>query len=138
MSLSEEPKRQQSIRVSAFDDEILVGEHRALRAAGGARGIEDRGQIAAGARRRLELRRRGGDRIGECSIAIDAEALDRTQAELPRKRSNRLDLAGPAEGQRRLGVAKEIFELGERIGGVQRQQNRAGAKASQREHDCVG
>ena len=55
-----------------------------------------------------------------------------------RERANRLERVGAAEGQRRLGVAEEIFELGERIGGVQRQQNRAGAKASQREHDCVG
>ena len=45
---------------------------------------------------------------------------------------------GPAEDERGLGVAEEIFELGQRIGGVQRQQDRAGAKAGQRDHNHVG
>ena len=45
---------------------------------------------------------------------------------------------GSAQRQRRLGVGKEIFELGERIGGVQRQQRRAGAKARERDHDHIG
>ena len=33
--------------------------------------------------------------------------------------------SGPADRQRRLGVAQEILELGQRIGGVQRQERRA-------------
>ena len=137
MSLSAGPKRQQSIRVSAFDDEILVRQHRAFRAAGGARGIENRGQIAARPWRGFELSRRGVDRRGESSIALDAEALDRTQVERLRERTNCLEPVGTAEGERRFGVAKEIFELGERIGGVQRQQHRARPKTSQGDDNHV-
>ncbi len=45
---------------------------------------------------------------------------------------------GLAKRQRRLSVGKKIFELGERISRVQRQQRRAGAKARERDHDHVG
>ena len=45
---------------------------------------------------------------------------------------------GAAERQRRSGVGKKILEFGERVGGVERQQRRAGAKAGEREHDRLG
>ncbi len=53
------------------------------------------------------------------------------------ERTHRLESVGPAEGQRWFGVAKEIFELGERIGSVQRQQHRARAQASKGDNDHV-
>ena len=113
-------------------------QHRPFRAAGRARGVEDRRQIVACARDSLEHSRRGGDSPGEGSIALHAEAFDPRQAELQRERPDRLDLIGAAENERGLGVAEEIFEFGKRIGGVQRQEDRAGAKAGERDHDHVG
>ena len=118
--------------------QIFVRQHRALGAAGRARGVEDRRQIVGSARDRLERRGRRGDLLGEGSISRDAEALDRGQAELRCERSQGSEPIGPAERQRGLGVAEEIFELGERIGGVQRQKHGAGAKAGERDHDRVG
>ena len=44
----------------------------------------------------------------------------------------------PADREGRLRVAQEIFELGERVGGVERQQGRAGPQARERQHDDVG
>ena len=118
--------------------QVLMRQHRPFRAAGRARGVEDRRQIVACARDRLERGRRGGDSPGEGSIALHAEAFDPRQAELQRERPDRLELIGAAENERGLGVAEEIFEFGKRIGGVQRQEDRAGAKARERDHDHVG
>ena len=111
-------------------------EHRALRAARRAGRVEDGGEIVARARdlrqfARASLRRarqrcpRRGRRDFRLRAAPSRSASARTSS------SSR----GPAERQRRAGVVKEIFELGQRIGGVERQQRRAGAKTGEREHD---
>src|ERR1700723_4257751 len=113
-------------------------QHRAFRAAGGARSIENRGQIVARPWRGFELGRRGVDRRSETSIAIDAETLDRTQVERLRERTNSLEPVWTAKGQRRFGVAMKIFELSKGIGRVQRQQHCARPKASEGNDDHVG
>ena len=79
----------------------------------------------------------GGDRRRECPITLDSETFDGPQVERLRKRANRLEPVGTAKGERRFGVAKKIFELGERIGSVQRQENRARSKTSERNNDHV-
>ena len=43
-----------------------------------------------------------------------------------------------ADDDARLGVADEVFELGERVAGVERQVGCAGAQAGEIEHDGVG
>ena len=138
MSRSAAVKRQVSTRVSAFDARILVRQHRALGAAGGAGGVEDRGEIVGSARDRLEIQRHGFHFLGESPVPRDAEALGRRQAELSCKLARRRQHVGAAEGQRRLGVAEEIFEFGERIGRVQRQERGPRPQASERQHDRVG
>src|ERR1700722_17520219 len=110
--------------------QILMRQHRAFRAAGGAGRIEDRSKVIARPWRGFELGWRRGDRRSEGSITFDAKTLDRTQVELLRERANGLEPVGTAEGERRFGVAKEIFELGKRVGRVQRQQHRPRPKTS--------
>ena len=112
-------------------------QHRAFRAASSARGVENRSQITARPTRCFEFGGRGGDRRRECPITLDSETFDGPQVERLRKRANRLEPVGTAKGERRFGVAKKIFELGERVGGVQRQQNRARSKASEHDNDHV-
>ena len=119
--------------------QILVGQHRALGAAGGAGGVEDRGEIVGA--------RAGPSRIPSAAAAIFS-------AKVPSRATPRLSAAGrpsflassrvgdSRSGRQRvkrgLGVAEEIFELGERIGGVQRQQRRPRPQAGEHQHDRVG
>ena len=113
-------------------------QHRAFRAAGRAGRVEDRREILGRARDRLEPGGRSGDPLCEGSVARRAEALHRSQSEPVGERAHGVQGLGPAHRQRRLRIAQEIFELGQRIGGVQRQQRSAGAQARKREHDRVG
>ena len=48
--------------------EIAVAQHRALRAAGGARGVEDRGEIFGAARDGFE---RGGRRVDAAAVGVE-------------------------------------------------------------------
>ena len=113
-------------------------EHRAFRAPGRAGGIKDRRQIVGRARNGRQTRRRGADALGKAAVAARAQTFDRQQAELCDERAHRLKRSRPADRQRRLGVGQKIFELGQRIGDIQRQQHRAGAQAREHQHDHVG
>ena len=56
--------------------EIVVRQHRALGAAGGARRVEDRGEIVVGARDRCEFRSALGGGVGQRALAVGAQRLD--------------------------------------------------------------
>ena len=131
---SEAPEIDQRLGVGA---EILVGEHRPFRAPGRAGGIENRGEIVGRAGNRRQLPRRRVDAGGERAVAGDAEALHRLEAQSGAQRPNRLQRGRAADRQRRPGVGEEIFQLGQRVGGIERQQRRAGAKTGEAEHDSV-
>ena len=115
-----------------------MGQHRALRAARGAGGVENGGQIVGRARHGGEIGRSRRDAASERAVSVDAETFDRLQAELSREVAQRSERSRPADRQRGAGVGEEIFELGERVGGVERQQRGARLQAGEREHDHVG
>ena len=81
--------------------------------------------------------RRSGDLVGEASVALRAEAVDRIEAELGGERAHGIERLRAADRQRRRGVGEKILELGERVGGVERQQRRPRLEAGQRQHDRV-
>ena len=74
------------------------------------------------------------DRLGQRALAISAERLDLGAAS--RDLGDAIGLGGIAHHQRRLGIADEIVELVERIGGVERQIDRAGTHGGEIEHQC--
>ena len=82
--------------------EVAVRQHRALRAAGGARGVEDRGEI-------VRLRRHGGERraAGRCARASRRSSSVRTVAP-PASRAIAPRRSRPADDHARLGVGEEI------------------------------
>ena len=115
-----------------------MGEHRALRAARRARSVEDGREIVGRARDRRQFAPRRRDRLGEPAVAARAETFDRRQGQLGSERAHRLEARGAAQRQRRPGVGEEIFEFGQGIGGIERQQRRPRAETRQRQHDRVG
>ena len=54
------------------------------------------------------------------------EGVHHRHAGLPRHGREGLALGRIADEQRRLGIAEEVGDLGRRVGGVQRQEHRAG------------
>ena len=80
---------------------------------------------------------RGVDPFGEAAVALRAEALDRMQAELGGQRAHGIEPFRAADRQRRRGVGEKIPELGERIGGIERQQRRPRLEAGERQHDAI-
>ena len=67
------------------------------------------------------------------SLAVGAQRLD-LGADLCRDRADAIRLRGVAHHQRRLGVADEVFQFVQRVGGVERQIDRAGANRGEIEH----
>ena len=115
-------------------------QHRALRAARRARSVEDGGEIVGRARRPAAVRsRRARSRSAKLPSPCARRGFRPPRRPSSRaERAHRLEHRGPAERQRRAGVGEEIFEFGQRIGGVQRQQRGPGAKTGERQHDGVG
>ena len=113
--------------------EIVMRQHRALGTAGGARRVEDRGEIVIGAADRCERRIGFGGSVGQRSPAIGSERLD-PGFDLGRDRPDAFGPGGIAHHQRRLGVADEICQLVQRIGGVERQIHRTRAHGGEIEH----
>ena len=93
---------------------------------------------SAPARDRRRFVARGGDLLGEAPVAPRPEAFDRIEAELGGERARRRQRFRAADRQRRRGIVEKILELGERIGGVERQQRRPRLEAGERQHDRVG
>ena len=116
-----------------------MGQHRPLRAPGGARGVENGGEIVGRARNRRRSRARP-PRFARrtCRRASRPRLSTAFRPSLAASSRSAASEAGAADRQRRAGVGEEIFEFGERIGGVERQQRRAGLQAGERQHDHVG
>ena len=94
-----------------------MGQHRALRAPGSARGIEDRREIVGLAARPAAVLRSRSDALEKAAIPFGAENFDPAQPEPRRERAH----APSVEGRRasaRGRVGEKIFEFGERVGGV--------------------
>ena len=108
--------------------EVVMRQHRALGAAGGARRIKDRGEIAARAGGVGKFRRRFRGGFGQRALPARVERLHRANAVLGRDLGKTRLFRRIAHNERRLGVANEIIEFGERVGGVERQIDRAGAQ----------
>ena len=115
-------------------DEVSVGQHRALGAAGGARGVEQRGQVVGRTLHRRESLRGRVGRLGQAALALGVER-DERRARLPRRRLQSLAPARVADEQRRLGVADEVFDLGRGVAGVERQEDAARADGGEIEDD---
>ena len=115
--------------------EIVVAEHRALGAAGGARGVKDRGEIVVGAGHRFEF---GAGFVGgfrQRTLAVSSQRLD-LGVDLPCDCTDPFGPGSIAHHQRWFGVGDEIIQLVQRIGGVERQIDRAGADRRQIKHEA--
>ena len=115
-------------------DEVAVGQHRALGAAGGARGVEQRREIVGRALHRREGFRSRVGRVRQAALALGVER-DERGAGLVRSGLQRLAPARVADEDRRLGVADEVLDLGRGVAGVERQEDPAGAHRAEVEHD---
>ena len=115
-----------------------MAQHRALRAAGRARRVENRGEIVRPARGVGEGRRRAGEMFGQRAVALHAERDHMRDAGLFGDGRELFARRGIAHEDARLGVAEEIGDLRWRIGGVERQENGAGAHAAEIEQNRLG
>ncbi len=106
--------------------EIIVRQHRPLGTSRRTGCVEDRGEIIVGAGDGGERGARLGRGVSQRTLAVGAECQN-LGADLGRNRADAFGLGGIAYHQRRLGVGNEIFQLVQRVGGVERQVNRAGA-----------
>ncbi len=111
-----------------------MGQHRALRASGGAGGIENGDEVvpadfAIGEDAVLAVRR-----LHERAVTADAKRHHVGAVALG-KLGNCRHALRPDNDDFRFGVAKEIVELGQRIGGVERQKHRAGPRAGEIKRD---
>ena len=99
--------------------EIAMGEHRALRPAGGARGIEQPGEIVA--RARLDRRRIGGEQRVIFVAADDDQPLEARR----RMRRDLLVEAAGREAHARAGMLEDVAELAPVQLGVRRHRREA-------------
>ena len=116
-------------------DEVRVGEHRALRAAGRAGRIEDRGEIVGASLNPRKIRRLSLGKLDQRTPPGRVERFDR------RALGECRDTGSPrrvADDQPRFGVADEIGKLGKRVGGVEGQIDRPGAQAGEIEDERLG
>ena len=114
-------KRQAVARRARIGRQIVMTEHRALGAAGGAGGVEDGGKVVRPARDVCESRpaaappaRAGFRSCHRCPCVATGDTGDHVFA------------ARRRDEQRRLRIRHEICQLRPRIGGVERQPDRAG------------
>ncbi len=116
----------------AFEARLSCVSIAPLERPGRAGRVEDRGEIVGRARNVGEARRRRGrgQSISVPSPVRHRASRHRLHAALRARGRDRLALAGLADHKARLGVADEIIELGGRIGGVERQIDRAGPQRS--------
>ena len=112
-----------------------MGQHRPLGAAGGAGGVEDAGQVVGAARDVGEDGLRPGGEIGQGPLPRRVQGLDRRAA---RDLRHAVPGGRGADHQGGLGVPDEIVELGQGVGGVEGQIDRAGPQGRQIEQDRGG
>ena len=123
VAVGEAPGRDQHLGVR---DEVVVGQHRALRAPGGARRVEDRGEVVGPAVDRGERGRGIADAVGERAVALSVEGL-----EAGRQRREAFGAARIADEQRRARILDEVRDLVRGIGGVERQEDDAGSEGGE-------
>ena len=110
-------------------------QHRALGTSGGAGSVENGREVVVRARHRHEFRLRVGGGIRQRTLAVASQRFD-PGANLRRDRTDALRLRRVAHHQRGLGVGDEIFQLVQRVGGIERQIHRAGAHRGEIEHQA--
>ena len=111
--------------------QVAVAQHGALGAPGGARGIDDGGEVVRAARRRgVEGRgRRRGCLERAASLGIHRHGLHGPAARVHARLRHE---------ERRLGVAQEVIHLGGRVGGVQGHVHSACLQAAEIERHRLG
>ena len=113
--------------------QIVVGEHGALGAAGRARGIKDRRQIIGGT---LDIDELGGfvrRHRHQAAATLLVQRLDLGTARIGNL-GNAVSRFRRADHKPRLGIADEIVEFRQGIGGVERQVDGTGTHAGEIEH----
>ena len=111
--------------------EVAVGQHAALGTAGGAGGVDDRGEVQRGGRRTPCLELVVGDVGAEPRQDVDRVVLDRP--DVPQLLEVRADLGHPAQVREtlgdhgtRAGVAEDVADLRRRRRLVDRDAHRPG------------
>jgi hypothetical protein len=108
--------------------QVVLRQHSALRAPGGARRIEEGGEVPTLSRHGIEARGLPGCLFRERPAAVAVQRLE-VRAGLRRDRRQRGLRGLVADHEARLGVVDEIFDLVRRIGGIERQEDGAGLDA---------
>ncbi len=111
--------------------EVAVAQHRALRPPGRAGSVEDRGEVFGAPRHIGELRRQPGRLGRQAAVALLPQRAADAGAQPRHQRRHRLAVLRPADNQPRFGIADEVLDLGQRIGGVERQEHRAGPQTGE-------
>ena len=115
-------------------DEVAVGQHRALGASGGARGVEQRGEIVGRALHRREVFRCRLCRVRQGPLALRVER-DERRARLGGRLQQRLAPGRVADEDGGLGVADEVLDLCRGVAGVERQEGAARPHRAEIEDD---
>jgi hypothetical protein len=118
--------------------EVAVGQHRPLGAPGGARGVEDGGEVARAAFQRGEfvrLRCRSGDQRALPGIV---EFQHVRHARLRREFVGERAHLRPADEQPRRRILEEMLQLMALVGRVERQEDGASAQAGEIQHQRLG
>ena len=102
-------------------------EHRALRAPGRARGVEDRGKVV----RPRHHRREFGGRARRAFEQRAGTGRERQRDTLGTQRRHRFRGLRAADDHARLGVAEEVRELALLVAGIERQEHEPGAQAAE-------
>ena len=118
--------------------EIAVRQHRALRAAGGARRVEDRREVIFAPVNICEVRAHRARGLDQRAVFLHAQRLDMGDARARRHGCELFAAGGIAHENLRLGVAEKILDLRGRVGGVERQEDRARAQACEIQQHRVG
>ena len=113
---------------SGIGGEIAVGQHHAFGFAGGARGIKDAGEIFAAAGNEGELHRFARATFNDRAAAFGIECQRRGDVVFRAERFEFGD-GGIVHDDARRGVGEEVFEFVGAVGGVERQENKAGTQA---------
>ena len=114
--------------------QVGMAEHRALAAAGGARGVEDGGQVVAVALGRLVRLRLAGRGVEQRAGAVVVEGVDVLRAGGLGDARHPVEVPRRADDDAGLGIADEVLDLAGLVGVVQRQVDMARAQHRQVEH----
>jgi hypothetical protein len=118
--------------------QIVVRQHRALAAAGGARRVQDRGQIVVGhghGVKRIGMRLRSVEqRPGVIVVQREHMAC----ARLGSRRAHPGQILVAAYNDRGLGIPQEVIDFARLVSGVERKVDVAGAQGRQVQHQRFG